>query len=161
VLVTGALGGVGRSAVFAAVESGAKVIAGVRARRLDEARRLPGVNDVVALDDDAGIAALPMLDAVADAVGHEVAKKVIGKVKPGGAFGCFPGAREATRSRTDLEVKEVIGQVDAATTRRYAEAVRAGKFAIPVSHTLPLSEAAEGHRLAEGGAGGKVVLRVS
>ena len=42
VLVTGALGGVGRSAVFAAVESGAIVIAGVRGRRVEEAKKLPG-----------------------------------------------------------------------------------------------------------------------
>ncbi len=123
VLVTGALGGVGRSAVFAALEKGATVIAGVRGRRLDEARKLPGVAAAVALDDDAAIAALPALDAVADAVGHEVAAKVIGKVKAGGRFGCFPGAREAVRGQTHLEVTEIIGQPDAALTRHYAEAV--------------------------------------
>lgn len=161
VLVTGALGGVGRSAVFAAVESGATVIAGVRGRRVSEARRLPGVTEAVALDDDDAIAALPRLDGVADAVGHDVAKKVIEKVKPGGAFGCFPGAREAVATRSDLEVKMLVAQLDGATTRKYAEAVAAGKLVIPVSRVLPLAEASEGHKLAEGGAGGKVVLRVA
>jgi len=161
VLVTGALGGVGRSAVFAAVESGATVIAGVRGRRIEEAKKLPGITQVVALDDDQAIAALPPLDAVADAVGHEVAKKVITKVKPGGAFGCFPGAREAVATRSDLEVKMLVAQLDGATTRKYAEAVAAGKLVIPVTRVLPLADAGEGHKLAESGAGGKIVLRVS
>ncbi len=38
VLITGALGSVGRSAVFAASQIGARIIAGVRGKRLDEAR---------------------------------------------------------------------------------------------------------------------------
>jgi len=160
VLVTGALGGVGRSAVFAAVESGASVIAGVRGRRLEEARRLPGIAQAVALDDDAAIAALPPLDGVADTVGHEVAARVIGKVKAGGQFGCFPGAREAVKGQSHLEVTVLVAQRNAATTRRYAEAVLAGRLAIPVARELPLRDAAEGHRLAESGAKGKVVLRV-
>lgn len=161
VLVTGALGGVGRSAVFAAVESRATVIAGVRGRRVSEAKKLPGVAAVVALDDDDAIEALPQLDGVADAVGHDVAKKVIKKVKPGGTFGCFPGAREAVAMRSDLEVKVLVAELDGATTRTYAEAVVAGKLVIPVSRVLPLAEASLGHRLAEGGAGGKIVLQVA
>jgi NADPH:quinone reductase-like Zn-dependent oxidoreductase len=160
VLVTGALGGVGRSAVFAAVESGATVIAGVRGPRVAEATTLPGVTAAVALDDDDAVAALPPLDGVADAVGHEVAKKVIGRVKRGGAFGCFPGAREAVATRSDVEVKMLVAQLDAATTRRYAEAVAVGALSIPVSRVLPLAAASEGHELAEAGAGGKIVLAV-
>jgi NADPH:quinone reductase-like Zn-dependent oxidoreductase len=160
VLVTGALGGVGRSAVFAAIEKGATVIAGVRGRRLDEARKLPGISAAVALDDDAALAALPPLDAVADAVGHEVAARTLGKVKPGGCFGCFPGAREAVRGQTHLQVTEIIGQPDAVLTRHYAEAARAGRLSIPITRELPLRDAAEGHRLAEAGAAGKIVLRV-
>ncbi len=54
----------------------------------------------------------------------------------------------------------LVAQLDGATTRRYAEAVAAGKLVIPVSRVLPLAEASEGHKLAEGGAGGKIVLRV-
>ena len=66
-LVTGAVGGVGRFAVYAARSRGAKVIAGVRAKQLAEAQKL-GAASVVALDDDAAIAGLPMFDAVADTV---------------------------------------------------------------------------------------------
>src|SRR5580692_4986235 len=64
-LVTGALGSVGRAAVHSAKKLGVNVIAGVRARQLAEARSL-GAADTVAIDDDAAIAALAMVDGVAD-----------------------------------------------------------------------------------------------
>src|SRR5258708_4914748 len=85
VLVAGALGGVGRSAVFTAKDSGAVVIAGVRKRQLQEAESL-GADQVVAPADDSAMATLPPLDAVADAVGGKTAEKLLGKVKPGGGF---------------------------------------------------------------------------
>jgi NADPH:quinone reductase-like Zn-dependent oxidoreductase len=159
VLVTGALGGVGRSAVFAAAEIGAIVIAGVRARRLDEARRLPGVAEAVAIDDDLAIEALPTLDAVADTVGGEIAAKLASKVRRGGRFGCFPSTRAAVGDPPEIEVNSIFAHADAATTRRYAEAVRDGRLSIPVSRIMPLAEAAEAQRIAEQGAGGKIILR--
>src|SRR5271155_69526 len=51
VLVTGALGSVGRAAVHAAKKLGAQVIAGVRGKELEDARSL-GVAGVLAIDDD-------------------------------------------------------------------------------------------------------------
>src|SRR6202044_1273272 len=51
VLVTGALGSVGRAAVHTAKKLGAQVIAGVRGKELDEARSL-SVAGVLAIDDD-------------------------------------------------------------------------------------------------------------
>src|ERR1700685_1336040 len=71
VVVTGALGSVGRAAVHTAKKLGAHVIAGVRTRQLSEARAL-GAAAVVALDDDAAIDKLTV-DAVTDTVGGEVA----------------------------------------------------------------------------------------
>jgi hypothetical protein len=55
----------------------------------------------------------------------------------------------------------LVAELDGATTRSYAEAVAAGKLVIPVARVLPLAEASEGHKLAEAGAGGKIVLRVA
>src|SRR6204780_5805533 len=63
-LVSGALGSVGRAAVHAAKKLGVKVIAGVRTRQLPEARTL-GPSGPVAFYDDTAIASLAMLDAVA------------------------------------------------------------------------------------------------
>ncbi len=86
ILVTGAVGSVGRAAVHTAKKMGAQVIAGVRKKQLEAARSL-GVSGVVAIDDDEAIAKLGPVDAIADTVGGEVAAKLIAKVKPGGSFG--------------------------------------------------------------------------
>ncbi len=99
VLVVGAAGNVGRSAVFTAKQRGATVIAGVLKRQMqtDEAKTV-GADQVVATDDDAAIANLPPLDAVADTVGGKTAEKLIAKVKPGGVFARFSRRRRTPRS---------------------------------------------------------------
>ena len=91
VLVVGAVGNVGRSAVFTAKDRGANVIAGVLKRQMDEAKTV-GADQVVATDDDTAIANLPPLDAVADTVGGRTAEKLIAKVKPGGVYASVVGA---------------------------------------------------------------------
>src|ERR1700744_3873196 len=91
VLITGALGSVGRCAVFAAKKIGAKVIAGVRKKQLDEAKALPGVIDAVALDDEDALARLGLVDCVADTFGGDTASKLLAKVKQGGCFGSVLG----------------------------------------------------------------------
>src|SRR5271154_490878 len=91
VLVVGAGGNVGRSAVFTAKQRGATVIAGVLKRQIDEAKTL-GADQLVATDDDTAIANLPPLDAVADTVGGRTAEKLIARVKPGGVFASVVGA---------------------------------------------------------------------
>ena len=68
ILITGALGGVGRSAVHVAKAHGAHVIAGVRSSQNDEAAKL-GTAQVVALDDPSETVHLHELDIVADTVG--------------------------------------------------------------------------------------------
>jgi NADPH:quinone reductase-like Zn-dependent oxidoreductase len=86
VLITGALGSVGRAAVHTAKKIGAQVIAGVRGNELETARSL-GVSDVLAIDDDQAIENFRSVDAIADTVGGEDAAKLIVKVKQGGSFG--------------------------------------------------------------------------
>jgi len=86
VLITGALGSVGRAAVHTAKKIGAQVIAGVRGKELADARAL-GVSDVLAIDDDQAIEKFSLVDAVADTVGGDVAAKLLARVKPGGSFG--------------------------------------------------------------------------
>src|ERR1700729_2864752 len=75
VMVVGGVGNVGRSAVFSAKERGAIVIAGVLRRQTDQAKTV-GADQVAATDDDAAIANLPPLDAVADTVGGRTAEKL-------------------------------------------------------------------------------------
>jgi NADPH:quinone reductase-like Zn-dependent oxidoreductase len=66
VLVSRAFGGVGRSAVFAAKERGAKVTAGVLKKQLAAAADL-GADEIVALDDEAAMTALRPVDVIANA----------------------------------------------------------------------------------------------
>ena len=91
VLVAGAAGNVGRSAVFTAKQLGATVIAGVFKRQMEEAKSI-GADQVVATDDDNAIANLPPVDAVADTVNGKTAEILIAKVKPGGVYASVVGA---------------------------------------------------------------------
>ncbi len=157
VLVVGAAGNVGRSAIFTAKERGAIVIAGVLKRQMDEAKTV-GADQVVATDDDNAIANLPMLDVVADAVNGKTAEKLIAKVKPGGVFASVLGAPRNAEKYTTVKVVPVYATPDAKTLQFMAEAFRDGKLVIPISQKLPLSEAAEAQTAAEKGGIGKILL---
>ena len=157
VLVLGAAGNVGRSAVFTAKQRGAVVIAGVLKRQIDEAKTV-GADQVVATDDDNAIANLPALDAVADAVGGRTAEKLIAKVKPGGVFAAVNGAPQNAAEYPSVKVVPIFSKFDRETLQFMAEAVRDGKLVIPIGERLPLSEAAEAQAAAEKGGIGKILL---
>jgi NADPH:quinone reductase-like Zn-dependent oxidoreductase len=157
VLVVGAAGNVGRSAVFTAKQRGATVIAGVLKRQMDEAKTV-GADQVVATDDDTTIGSLPPVDAVADAVGGRTAEKLIGKVKPGGVYASVVDLPQNAAKYPSVKVVHVFSKFDRKTLEFMAEAVRDGKLVIPISQKLPLSEAAEAQATAEKGATGKVLL---
>src|SRR6202011_2194400 len=145
ILVSGAVGSVGRAAVHSAKKLGVHVIAGVRARRLPEARAL-GVSGTVAIDDDTAIAQLGLVDGVADTVGGETAAKLFSKVKNGGNFGyasVLPDGVPATN--LTVKVTRVFARPDASKVREFADDIRDGKFVLPVSQRLPLREAAKAH----------------
>lgn len=157
-LVTGAVGSVGRAAVHTAKKLGVNVIAGVRARQLADAGTL-GVADTVAIDDDSAIAQLPMVDGIADTVGGETAAKLFGKVKDGGNFGyasVFPD--EVSKRNPTVTVTRVSARGDASKLREFADDVRDGKFLLPISRRMPLRDAAEAHAVAQRGGVGKIVL---
>ncbi|MDQ2925069.1 MAG: NADP-dependent oxidoreductase [Acidobacteriota bacterium] len=158
VVITGALGSVGRCAVFAAKEAGVKVIAGVRKRQMEEAKALPGVVETIALDDDAALARLGLVDAVADTVGGDIASKLLAKVKQGGAFGSVLGPPKDAALHPTVQVNAIMAHPEAATIVRYAEAVRDGKLALPIDRMMPLADAAEAHAALEKGGVGKIVL---
>jgi NADPH:quinone reductase-like Zn-dependent oxidoreductase len=156
-MVVGAVGNVGRSAVFTAKERGTTVIAGVLKRQIDEAKTV-GADQVVATDDDTVIANLPTLDAVADAVGGRTAEKLIAKVKPEGVFASVAGTPGNAPNYPSVKVVPVFSKFDRKTLEFMAEAVRDGKLVIPISRKLPLSKAAEAQAAAEKGGVGKVLL---
>lgn len=157
VLVVGAVGNVGRSAVFTAKERGATVIAGILKRQMDEAKTV-GADHLVATDDDTAIGNLPLLDAVADAVGGRTAEKLIARVKPGGVYSSVVGAPQNAAKYPSVKVVTVFSKFERKTLESMAEAVRDGKLVIPISRKLPLSEAAEAQAAAEKGGIGKILL---
>jgi NADPH:quinone reductase-like Zn-dependent oxidoreductase len=157
VMVVGAAGNVGRSAVFTATERGATVIAGVLKKQIDEAKAI-GADRVVATDDDTAIANLPPLDAVADTVGGRTAEKLIAKVQPGGVFASVAETPQNAAMYPSVKVMFVFSKFDRKTLEFMAEAVREGKLVIPISEKLPLSEAAEAQAAAEKGGIGKILL---
>ena len=157
VLVTGAAGNVGRSAVFTAKERGAIVIAAVLKRQMDKAKTV-GADQVVATDDDSAMANLPSLDVVADTLGGRTAEELITKVKPGGVFASVLGPPRNADKYPTVKVVPVYATPDAKTLQFMAEAVRDGRLVIPISRKMPLSEAAEAHAAAEKGGIGKILL---
>jgi NADPH:quinone reductase-like Zn-dependent oxidoreductase len=158
IIVSGALGGVGRAAVHSAKKLGVKVIAGVRASQLADAEAL-GVSATVAIDDEAAIAKLAMVDGVADTVGGETAAKLFAKVKNGGSFGyasVFPEGVSATNPA--VTVTRVFARPDASKVREFADDIRDGKFVLPIGHRLPLHDAGQAHALGQKGGSGKIIL---
>jgi NADPH:quinone reductase-like Zn-dependent oxidoreductase len=157
VLVAGAAGNVGRSAVFTAKERGATVIAGILKRQMDEAKTV-GADQFVATDDDTAIANLPLVDAVADTVNGKTAEMLIAKVKPGGVYASVVGAPQNAANYPSVKVVPVFSHFDRQTLEFMGEAVRDGKLAIPISRKMPLSEAAAAQAAAEKGGIGKILL---
>jgi NADPH:quinone reductase-like Zn-dependent oxidoreductase len=159
ILITGALGNVGRCAVFAAKEIGAKVIAGVRKQQLAEAKARPGVIDAIALDDEDSLASLGLVDGIADTLGGATATKLLAKVKQGGHFGSVLGAPKDAALHPTVNVTAITAHPDPAAFVHYAEAVRDHKLVLPIDRMMPLAEAAEAHAILEkGGIAGKIVL---
>ena len=157
VLVLGAVGSVGRAAVFAAKARGAVVIAGVRKKHLQEAAGL-NADRVIATDDSEAIKKLTQVDAVADAVGGNTAATFISKVKPRGVFASVLGPPSNAKDYPSVTVVPVYAQPDAKTLFFMAQAVKERKLVIPIGMKLPLKDAAKGHAGAEKGGIGKVLL---
>jgi NADPH:quinone reductase-like Zn-dependent oxidoreductase len=157
IVLTGALGSVGRCALFAALEIGAKVIAGVHKKQFDEVLAL-GATTAIDLDDDKSIASVGTVDAVADTVNHDVAAKLIAKVKPGGIFVSVLGPPSNAALHPTVQVNAIMAVPDPKTFVHYGEAIRDGKLKLPIDSLMPLADAGKAQALAEKGGIGKIIL---
>jgi NADPH:quinone reductase-like Zn-dependent oxidoreductase len=157
VLVTGALGNVGRSAAFTAKSRGSKVIAGVRKKQLEQTAAL-GLDGAVAVDDPQAIESLPALDAVADTVDGTTAELLISKVKAAGIFATVLGAPRNSADFASVKVISVFSHADPKALLELATAVVEGKLAIPIAAKIPLRDSREAHELLAKGINGKVLL---
>jgi NADPH:quinone reductase-like Zn-dependent oxidoreductase len=157
VIVTGALGAVGRTAVWVAKKLGAHVIAGVRGSQKEAAAEL-GADALLALDSRQEMDALGPVDVVADTIGGSVGDALLAKVKPGGIFASVVGPPANAGSYPAIKVEAFGSHPDAAGMRSLAEDIANGKFRIPIDRRIPLADAAKAHAEAEKGGSGKVLL---
>jgi NADPH:quinone reductase-like Zn-dependent oxidoreductase len=157
VLVTGAFGSVGRSAVFTAKSRGARVVAGVRQKQVERAAAL-NVDAVVSVEDQGAVANLPMLDAVADTVNGSTASSLVGKVKAGGIFASVLGAPQNSAEYPSVKIVPVYAEPDVKALLELAKAVLEGKLTILIAAKKPLKEAGAAHSLVAKGVDGKVLL---
>ena len=156
ILITGAAGSVGRTAVYVAKQHGASVIAGVKSAQKGLAESI-GADSVALLDDEREVAALPELDAIADTVGGEIIEKLIPRLKKSGRLASVLG-KPAAAEKLGIEVREVWCRPDAERLRVLAEDARDRKLNIPVAKRMRLSEIREAQSTAEAGVDGKIVL---
>lgn len=157
ILVLGAFGSVGRSAVYTAKSLGATAIAGVRKKQIEPAAAL-GADRLLAVDDSDAVAGLEPLDAVADTVNGTTAELLLGKVKAGGTFASVLGPPKNRERFPSVNVVPVYAHADAAALLQMAEGVVAGECTIPIAAKIPLKDAAEAHSLVAKGVNGKVLL---
>jgi|SRR5581483_9715057 len=155
-LVTGALGGVGRTAVFVARRAGAVVLAGVKRSQVEAARAL-GVEGVVALDEDAELGKLPALDAICDTVGGETIAKLLPRLKKDGVVGSVLGVPPRAKE-LGITVHAFMAQPNAAQLADLSAAVARGDLKIPVTAQFTLKDGPRAMRFARDEAAGKVVL---
>ena len=156
VLVTGALGSVGRYAVHAARRRKIRVIAGVRRRQLTEAAAL-GADQVVALDDADAVTALPRLQGIADTVGGTTVAALLPKLAPGGRLGSVVGEPPGAKER-GIQVRAITTHADPARLAQLAQEVASGTVVVPIAARFPLAQVREAFRAAGQGPGGKVLL---
>lgn len=166
-LVLGASGGVGSVVVQLAREAGVRVAAVSSQRHHD---RLTAYGSWLNADRaDADVlehirAALPEgIDAMADLVGGSASQKFLGLVRDGGQLAAIATPDLDLDSLLDrnLTFHGVLVRNNGAQMRRLSALVDRGVLRSHVAWTFPLSQAADAHRLLEGGdAGGKIVLEI-
>lgn len=155
VLISGATGAVGRFAVHAAVALRATVVAAVRPTYFEEAMQL-GAHEVVSLEGDGRDDR--SFDHVADTVGGPAVARLCRHLSPGGSIitvSTTPIDPTGLSTTPTFFAYRTIGS----RLARILEDVATGKVEMPIAQRLPMTSAAEAHRLMErGGLRGKIVL---
>lgn len=157
VLVSGAAGAVGRSAVFMAKSLGAHVVAGVRRSQLDQAASI-GADETIALDDASVFAAIPQVDVVANTLRGQSATDLLAKVKNGGTFASVTGAPDGSDDYPNVRVVSFRSKQDRAGIAFITHAVDAGKMTIPIGRREALENAGAAQAAFTKGGIGKVLL---
>lgn len=156
-MLTGAVGSVGRSAAFVAMQHKIQVIAVVRANQYEEAEKL-GTPGLVSSEDEKAWEMFEEIDAIADTVGGALAVSLLKHLRHEGIFASVVGIPKEVKDY-DVLAEQVVVKPDAKRLASLAEDVAQKRFKIPIAKVMKLSEVQEAHRLVQGGGlGGKIVL---
>ena len=153
VLVSGALGAVGRSAIQYLKQIGATPVAGVRPGRLEEGRSLAGE----ALDITVPATAPTFYLAISAAA--PVAGNLIGHVRDGGRVASIVPVPEGANADGRVTIHELYHQTDAATLDAVLAAASQGQLVIPIDRVFPLDQIGAAQDAVAAGAPGKIVLK--
>ncbi len=153
VLVSGALGAVGRAAIQYLRQIGAKPVAGVRTNRLEEARKLAGE----ALDITKTPSSAEFDYAISTAA--PVAGNLIRHVRDGGHVACVAQVSEGLNAEHRVKISQIYHRTDAETLKAVVEVASRGELTIPVAKTFPLDQIGAAQSAVASGIQGKVVLK--
>jgi NADPH2:quinone reductase len=167
-LVLGASGGVGSFLLQLAAAAGIMTIGVGRQALHDQMTALGATACVDYTREDVARRAAELaggqLDAIADLVGGRFASTVAGVLRPGGQIAAIapPVLDLDALIDANLSFHGVLIQDDGQRVRTLAALLEGGALRPVVSHVLPLTAAAEAHRMVERRhAGGKIVLDVA
>lgn len=147
VLITGAVGAVGRFAMHTARELGARVVAAVLESQLETARSL-GADEAIVLGADAS--ADVRIDHVADVVGGDAVAAICrllpasGRIRTVATTPINPDGLQSTPTF-------IAVHPDGAALASIYALVADGKVTVAPVRTMPLAQAADAHRLVETG----------
>ncbi|MGK8198518.1 NADP-dependent oxidoreductase [Burkholderia cepacia] len=153
VLVSGALGAVGRAAIQYLKQLGAHPVAGVRPERLDEARNIAG--NVLDITSQPTIQSFDFAISAAAPVAHNL----IGHVRDGGQVASIVPVPPEANADNRVTIHELYHRTDAATLDSVLDAAARGLLVIPISRTFPLAQLGAAQDAVAAGTNGKVVLR--
>ena len=153
VLVSGALGAVGRVAVQYLKELGAVPVAGVRAARLGEGKALAG--EAVDMDQEPSAADF---DFAVSTTGP-AAGNAIKHVRDGGTLTSVAQLPEGANAGDRIKIVNVLAHDDPKVLQAVADAAGRGELTIPVAATFTLAELGAAHKkLEEPHVGGKIIV---
>src|SRR5512135_2169745 len=167
-LVLGASGGVGLFLLQLAARQGIETIAVGRRAMHDQMLGLGAAWCIDYTSEDVGQRTLSLaggpVDAIADLVGGKCLAAVLPALRPAGQIAAIATPELDLDPLLDANITfhgVLIGD-DGQRTRALASLLADGTLRPVISHLLPLSEAAQGHRITEGKhPGGKIVLAVA
>jgi NADPH:quinone reductase-like Zn-dependent oxidoreductase len=159
VVIHGAAGAVGSTAVQLARWAGARVIGTGRGRARTLATEL-GADEFIALDAGRLEDAAGQADLVVDTIGGDVLMRSAALLRSGGTLVTIKPDRQLPIDRDDIKTVVFVQESDRAQLAELARLIDDGQLRPQVGAVYPLAKAAEAFRAkAAGGIPGRVVLQ--